>query len=88
VRQVRDISRDPGGIERELVLVKLDGAHKAEALRLAVASGARTIDEGESLVFELTGDRDEIDRFIETMRPFGLTSLSRTGVLSLTRGAD
>ena len=88
VRQVRDVSRDPMGVERELALVKLDGRSRAEALRVAVASGARTIDEDGGLVFELTGDRDEIDRFIETMRPFGLIDLSRTGVLSLTKGAE
>jgi len=41
----------------------------------------------ESFVFELTGASSKIDKFIGLMRPLGLVELSRTGVLSITRGS-
>jgi acetolactate synthase-1/3 small subunit len=88
-REVRDITRDPLGVERELALVKVrgTGAERVEALRVADIFRARVIDTThESFVFELTGAPGKIDKFVELMRPLGLMELSRTGVLSITRG--
>lgn len=39
-------------------------------------------------MFELTGASSKIDKFIGLMQPLGLVEMSRTGVLSLTRGVD
>ncbi|MBV9508890.1 MAG: acetolactate synthase small subunit [Caulobacteraceae bacterium] len=89
-REVRDVTRDPLGIERELALVKVrgGGSERAEALRLADIFRARVIDTThESFVFELTGAPSKIDKFVDLMRPLGLVELSRTGVLSISRGA-
>jgi hypothetical protein len=36
----------------------------------------------------LTGAPSKIDKFTDLMRPLGLVELSRTGVLSISRGAD
>ena len=88
-RDVRDVTRDPLGIERELALVKVigTGADRAEALRVADIFRARVIDTThESFVFELTGAPSKIDEFAELMRPLGLVEVSRTGVLSISRG--
>jgi len=88
-RDVRDVTRDPLGIERELALVKVlgTGADRAEALRVADIFRARVIDTThESFVFELTGAPSKIDKFAELMRPLGLVEVSRTGVLSISRG--
>jgi acetolactate synthase-1/3 small subunit len=41
----------------------------------------------ESFVFEVTGAPSKIDNFVELMRPLGLVEVSRTGVLSIQRGA-
>lgn len=90
-RHVQDVTRDPNGLERELALVKVKstGADRVEALRVADIFRAKVIDTThESFVFELTGASTKIDKFIELMRPLGLVEHSRTGVLSLTRGAD
>ena len=38
-------------------------------------------------IVELTGAPSKIDKFVELMRPLGLLELSRTGVLSISRGA-
>lgn len=91
VRGVRDVSRDPNGVQRELALIKVrgSGSDRIEALRVADIFRAKVIDTTlESFVFELTGATDKIDSFIELMRPLGLVELSRTGVLSIVRGAE
>jgi acetolactate synthase-1/3 small subunit len=91
VRSVHDVTRDPLGIERELALVKVrgKGEARAEALRLADIFRAKVIDTShESFVFELTGVPSKIDKFVDLMHPLGLVEMSRTGVLSLTRGVE
>jgi acetolactate synthase-1/3 small subunit len=91
VRQVMDVGGDAGWVERELALVKVRGSgeHRVEALRIAEIFRARVIDTGtDSFVFELTGAPDKIDKFESLMRPLGLVELSRTGVLSIARGAE
>jgi len=90
VQQVHDVSRDPAGVERELALIKVKGtgADRVEALRVADIFRARVIDTThESFVFEVTGAPSKIDKFLALMAPLGLVELSRTGVLSITRGA-
>ena len=89
-RHVQDVTRDPNGLERELALIKVKGTgpDRVEALRVADIFRAKVIDTThESFVFELTGAPSKIDKFLELMRPLGLVELSRTGVLSLSRGA-
>jgi acetolactate synthase-1/3 small subunit len=90
-RHVRDVTRDPHGLERELALVKVrgTGVDRVEALRVSEIFRARVIDTThESFVFELTGAPAKIDSFVELMRPLGLVEVSRTGVLSIQRGAE
>ena len=79
------------GLERELALVKVrsTGSERVEALRVSDIFRARVIDTThESFVFEVSGAPNKIDAFVELMRPLGLVELSRTGVLSITRGAE
>ena len=38
-------------------------------------------------VIGITGDPDEVERFIEVIRPFGLKEMMRTGRIAMTRGA-
>jgi acetolactate synthase-1/3 small subunit len=90
-RHVQDVTRDPNGLERELALVKVrgTGAERVEALRVGDIFRARVIDTThESFVFEVTGASSKIDKFVDLMRPLGLVELSRTGVLSITRGPE
>ncbi|MES2036065.1 MAG: acetolactate synthase small subunit, partial [Pseudomonadota bacterium] len=62
---------------------------RVEALRVADIFRAKVIDTtSESFVFEITGAPAKIDSFVELMRPLGLVELSRTGVLSIERGAE
>jgi acetolactate synthase small subunit len=91
VRRVHDVTRDPRGIERELALVKVrgTGTDRVEALRVSDIFRAKVVDTtSESFVFEITGAPSKIDSFVDLMRPLGLVELSRTGVLSIERGAE
>jgi acetolactate synthase I/III small subunit len=91
VHRVVDLTVNGEAIERELCLVKVAGRgeHRVEALRLASAFGARTLDATlDSFVFELTGATEEIERFIALMAAVGLVEVSRTGIAAMSRGAQ
>ncbi|MEL7285567.1 MAG: acetolactate synthase small subunit [Pseudomonadota bacterium] len=91
VANVTDITKSKRGIERELALIKVagEGDKRVEALRIAEIFRARVIDTtNKSFIFELTGASDKIDQFCALMDPLGLVEVSRTGVLSIKRGAE
>jgi acetolactate synthase-1/3 small subunit len=91
VHRVVDMTVAGPHIERELAMVKVRGTgnNRVEALRLADAFRARVIDAStESFVFELTGDSDKIESFVNLMLPLGLVEVSRTGVVAISRGPE
>ncbi len=91
VHRVVDLTLQGQAVERELALVKVvgKGDQRMEALRLASAFGARTIDATvTSFIFELTGPSDEIERFIAVLSPCGLAEVSRTGIAAMGRGPE
>ena len=91
IHRVVDMTIAGPAIERELAMVKVRGAgdSRAEALRLAGSFEARAIDEtAESYVFEITGDSQTIDRFINLMLPLGLVEVARTGIVAIARGPE
>jgi acetolactate synthase-1/3 small subunit len=91
VRQVIDVGADLEGVERELALFKVQGrgSDRIEALRVSEIFRAHVVDTTlESFIFEITGSPDKIDKFERLMRPLGLVEVSRTGVLSISRGAE
>ncbi len=91
VHRVDDLTVDGEALERELCLVKVvgKGEHRVEALRLASAFGARTLDATlHSFVFELTGASEEVERFIKLMTAVGLKEVARTGIAAIGRGAE
>ena len=91
VRRVIDVTAESDAIERELALVKVEGSgeQRLEAMRVADIFRARPIDiTHSSFVFEVTGARDKVNAFIDLMQPLGLVENSRTGVLSIRRGAE
>jgi acetolactate synthase-1/3 small subunit len=60
-----------------------------ESLRLADAFRARVIDTTTgSFTFEITGNSEKIDAFVDLMKPLGLVDVSRTGVVAIRRGAE
>lgn len=91
VYSVVDMSTDVDHVERELALVKVVGVGdpRVEAMRMADVFGARVVDATlSSLVFEISGTSDDIDRFIELMSPLGVAEISRTGLVAIGRGGE
>ncbi len=91
VHRVLDLTVQGNSIERELALVKVSGRGelRLEAMRLASALGAKTVDATlTSFVFELTGTTEEVERFIALMMAVGLVEVSRTGVAAMSRGGE
>ena len=91
VHKVRDLTAEGAHVERELALVKVVGSgdHRIEALRLADVYRARVVDATTgSFVFEVTGGRDKIDKFVELMGEVGLVEVARTGIVAIARGRE
>ncbi|RED15840.1 acetolactate synthase small subunit [Parasphingopyxis lamellibrachiae] len=91
VYKVVDLTEIGPHVERDLALVKVAGAgdNRIEALRLADVFRARVVDSTtQSFVFEVTGNSDKVDSFIELMREVGLVEVARTGVVAIGRGKD
>ncbi len=89
VHRVSDLSQEGPHIAREMALIKVvaSGEPRVEALRIAEAFRARVIDATtNSFVFELTGNTEKLDAFLDLMRPLGLAEVSRTGVAAIARG--
>ncbi len=90
VHVVRDLTDDGPSVARELALVKVAGIgeKRVEALRIGDIFRANVVDSStQSFVFEVVGNTDKVDAFIELMKPLGLVEVSRTGVAALARGA-
>ncbi|MSP29049.1 MAG: acetolactate synthase small subunit [Acetobacteraceae bacterium] len=90
VHRVSDLTHEGPHIAREMAMIKVvaSGEPRVEALRIAEAFRARVIDATtNSFVFELTGNTDKLDAFLDLMRPLGLAEVSRTGVAAIARGA-
>ncbi|KQN26534.1 acetolactate synthase small subunit [Sphingomonas sp. Leaf33] len=91
VHKVRDLTAEGQHVERELALVKVAGSgdHRIEALRLADVYRARVVDATtSSFVFEVTGGREKIDKFVELMSEVGLVEVARTGIVAIARGRE
>jgi len=89
VHRVEDLTQEGPHLAREMALIKVivEGEKRAETLRLADAFRARVVDATtKSFVFEMTGNPDKLDAFLELMRPLGLAEVSRTGVAAMARG--
>ncbi|HEX9792161.1 MAG TPA: acetolactate synthase small subunit [Kiloniellales bacterium] len=89
VHRVSDLTREGPRVERELVLVKVNGRgnKRVESLRIADIFRARVVDSShQHFVFEVTGSSEKLDVFVDMMRPLGLVDVSRTGVVAIARG--
>jgi acetolactate synthase-1/3 small subunit len=89
VHVVRDLTDDGPSVARELALVKVGGVgeKRVEALRIGDIFRANVVDSStQSFVFEVVGNTDKVDAFIELMKPLGLVEVSRTGVAAIARG--
>ncbi|MEO1168022.1 MAG: acetolactate synthase small subunit [Pseudomonadota bacterium] len=91
VYKVTDLTEIGPHVERDMALVKVAGTgdHRIEALRLADVYRARVVDSTTgSFVFEVTGNSEKVDSFIDLMREVGLVEVARTGVVAIGRGKE
>jgi acetolactate synthase-1/3 small subunit len=77
-------------VNRELALVKLtttDPMAREEALNLVNDYHGLILNiESDNLIAEVTGESEEIDAFLEAVKPIGVEEVSRTGVTAIEKG--
>ena len=77
-------------VRREMLLVKLDVTDpmsREDALRLVNNQHGLVLDvDVETLMAEVTGSPDELDSFLEYVKPIGIIEMSRTGITALEKG--
>ena len=76
-------------VERELVLIKVkaDAHVRADIVQIVDIFRARIVDIGRnSLIIEATGDSGKIDAIEDSLKPFGIIELVRTGKVAMVRG--
>ena len=77
-------------VDRELVLIKVgaDPAVRGEIMQIVDIFRARIVDIGrKTLMIECTGDEGKINAVIESLKPFGIKELVRTGKIAMLRGS-
>ena len=88
VIKIKDITQK--AVKRELCLVKIsvpDAKSRAEIMQYTNIFRAHILDvTEESLMIELTGDKDKINAFISLVEPFGIKRIARTGLTAMSRG--
>jgi len=83
-----DITKDEY-VDRELVLLKVDAdpSVRGEIMQIVDIFRARIVDIGRTtLTIEATGDEGKISAIIESLKPFRIRELVRTGKIAMLRG--
>jgi len=66
-----------------------DKENRAEVLEIANAFKANIVDISlRTITLEITADPLDVDRFVETMKNFGIKELFRTGVTAISRDIE
>jgi len=79
---------DQKHVERDLMLIKvqaLPGA-RSNIIDLADIFRAKVVDVGETtMTIEISGRESKLEGFIDTLRPFGIVELVRSGIIAMPR---
>jgi len=89
VLRVDDVT-DNAAVVRDLALIKVavTPANRSEVIQLADVFRARVVDvDNESLIIEITGTEDKIEKLVDVMRSFGIIEMVQTGIVAMSRGA-
>ncbi len=76
-------------VERELILIKVkaDPSVRSEIVQLVEIFRARIVDIGKNtLIIEATGDTGKMEAIEDSLKPFGILELVRTGKIAIVRG--
>ena len=88
VARVRDLTAT-AYVERDLALLKVDAPpdRRNEIIELTNMFRAKVVDVGpESMTIEISGREEKVEAFVELIAAYGITELSRTGVIAMSRG--
>ncbi len=89
VIKIVDITEERS-VDWELVLIKVkaDTNVRAEIVQIVEIFRARIVDIGRNtLIIEATGDSGKISAIEDSLKPFGIVELVRTGKIAMVRGA-
>ena len=90
VLEVKDVTHT-AIVERETALMKIDAPEpqREEVHAVAERFGARVIESGrDTVIVEVTDTPDRLAALIQSVRPFGVREIMRSGRLAMTLGAD
>jgi acetolactate synthase-1/3 small subunit len=76
-------------VERVLILIKVkaDPSVRSEIVQLVEIFRARIVDIGKNtLIIEATGDAGKMEAIEDSLKPFGILELVRTGKIAIVRG--
>jgi len=91
VTKVIDEVTPDRAVYRELALIKVAATvdSRSGIIQLVDIFGADVLDVSmTSMTIELTGTEDQIDSFVDLLRPFGIKELARTGRVAMLRGGN
>ncbi|MFP5214164.1 MAG: acetolactate synthase small subunit [Acidobacteriota bacterium] len=89
VIKISDITQEEY-VDRELVIIKVcaDQSQRVEIMQMAHVFRARVVDLGrKTITFECTGNEGKMNAFEESLRPYGIKELVRTGKVAIQRGS-
>jgi acetolactate synthase I/III small subunit len=75
-------------VSRELVLVRVATSDRSqdEIIRASQVFGAKVVDvSSNSLALEMMGDEQEVENFLNLLRPFGIKELARSGAVAMLK---
>lgn len=90
VLRVEDVTEKQSVI-RDLALIKVacHAGNRTEVLQLVEVFRARVIDvDDRSLIIEVTGTEEKLEKAATVFRPFGIIEMVRTGVVAMERGPE
>jgi acetolactate synthase-1/3 small subunit len=83
--------QDTAYVESDLMLLTVTASpeRRGEIFGLVnVFEGKVTDVSPASIMIEMTGSEEKLERFVELMRPYGIEELARTGVIAMGRGTQ
>lgn len=88
IYDVRDVKLLDDAVCREQLLIRVsrDNESRLAIIEIANLFRAKIVNIAETdLMFELTGEPEKINAFIDLLRPYGIIKLVRTGISALER---
>lgn len=88
VLRVDDITDQPA-VERELAMIKVatTADTRPQIIQMAEVFRARVVDiSPESVIVEITGSGEKIERLLDVLKPYGVLEVARTGLVAMARG--